>query len=103
MVRSAMTKKIRRYKKLLARVLQGSSTVESQEVPAVAKQSYEAWAMSPERFVNSLYHVLLGRAPDEPGFLAHVADLKSTGDPTNTFQGFLGSPECRAHLNLLLG
>lgn len=61
------------------------------------------WEMSPEQFVNTLYHVLLGRSPDVAGFHSHVTQLRETRDPTRTLKSFLGSPEYRRRQGLLLG
>ena len=59
--------------------------------------------MPPAQYVNALYHILLGRAPDQAGFDANVLSLCESGDPTKTLRDLLGSPECRRRLGLVFG
>lgn len=53
----------------------------------------DAWELSPEAYVTSLYRSILKREPDDEGLAAHAAGLRSHRDPTKTLNAFLSSQE----------
>jgi predicted O-methyltransferase YrrM len=53
-----------------------------------------AFVMSEQEFVEAVYRVCLGRAPDQVGFAHWTRLMRSTQDPTLVLRGIMRSPEC---------